>query len=71
MSMTANRVMTSVQYVEVAIGILLIYGAFFYEGSYNGVFGNQGRKPDYPPQMIERIVFFIGGILIVWFAFKS
>lgn len=59
------------QYVEVGIGILLIYGAFFYEGSYDRLFGNWGKKPDYPPQMIERVVFFIGGILFIWFAFKS
>jgi hypothetical protein len=60
--------MTAVRYVAGVIGALLVFAAFTYKGTYNGVFVYGRRKPDNPPNPVVRVLFFIGGLLIVWAA---
>jgi len=60
--------MTAEQNGSVAVGALLVLAAFFYTGSYKGAFVYGRRKPDYPPNFLMRVIFLLGGLLIIWAA---
>jgi uncharacterized integral membrane protein len=60
--------MTGVQYVAAGVGALLVLAAFIYKGTYSGVFVYGRREPDNPPNLAVRVLFFVGGVLIVWAA---
>ncbi|HEY3455104.1 MAG TPA: hypothetical protein VGK64_10920 [Bryobacteraceae bacterium] len=60
--------MTGVQYVATGVGVLLVIAAFIYKGTYNGVFVYGRREPHNPPNFVVRVLFFVGGVLIVWAA---